>query len=323
MYKRGQTDSGTAERPKVTHLMSVRDGVWYLNNSLSDIAKNSVAGDQIIIVDDGSTDGSSEILNNFKLPGVTLNILATPAVGIISALNQGLKIAQNEWVVRYDVDDRYEPNRVEKLLAARTPTSVAIFSDYDFYFDGINYAGNIPSPVFPIATEYSLIKSQQTANSSSMIRLDSLIKVGGYSQSDYPTEDFGLWMRLKSQGDLISVPAVLMHHTLTSSSFSASRRKDIEAKTWEIRAAIGFENLTPQVFNKLLESMRAYKGLSHAFTRKVLLYRNLIAVAQMQGIAIGLSNHFRFLSSVIRSLNAREVVLQFYYARKRRHFRSL
>jgi len=319
---RNQTQSKPEKRPNVTHLMSVKNGEAYLPNSLFDIATNSIAGDQIILVNDGSTDGTPDILKDFTVAEVSVEILETAGVGIINALNLGVAAARQHWIIRYDVDDRYEPNRVEKLLVARTPTAVAIFSDYDFFLNGNVYAGAIPSPITPEATEYSLIRSQQTANSSSAIRLDALRKVGGYSLDDYPTEDFGLWMRLKNVGDLISVPEVLMHHTLSSSSFSANRRSAIELKTSEIRQSVPFSPITAERRTELLETLKIYRGKNLEFTRKILLYRNVRRAAGLQGVKLNLAFRLKFLLSIFFSMNLVELTIQFYNLRKRRRFRS-
>jgi len=101
------------QRPRVSGLLPIRNGEKWLDSTLKDIASILNSDDELVIVNDGSTDGTSRILNDFRA-NFSIKIIETKGLGLVKALNLGLKNSINDWVARFDVDDTYLANRLEE-----------------------------------------------------------------------------------------------------------------------------------------------------------------------------------------------------------------
>ena len=219
---------------QISHLLPVRNGSQFLQSVIPQIVANFSLGDQIIVIDDGSTDETPKLLQNFKTEFKGLEIVRTKGVGLVAALNLGFDVAECSWVARYDVDDDYEAHRIEIQKSQIKKNTVGIFSDYDFRINKKVYAGRMVSPVLPQMTKLSLFASQQTAHPVALLNKSAVQEAGGYNREDFPAEDLGLWFRLAKLGDLISVPETLLHYNLNSKGISASNRNLMKSKASEV-----------------------------------------------------------------------------------------
>ncbi len=100
--------------PKITVLMSVYNGEKYLRNAVGSILNQTITDFEFIIINDGSTDGSREILESYNDDRIVL--INQNNTGLTKALNKGLSLARGEYVARIDADDSANPARLEKQL---------------------------------------------------------------------------------------------------------------------------------------------------------------------------------------------------------------
>jgi glycosyltransferase involved in cell wall biosynthesis len=97
----------------VSVLMTVRNGARYLRSALESILEQTVPAAQIVVVDDGSTDDTAEILRSF---GESLTAVSQPPQGISAATNEALRHVQHDLIAFLDADDLWEPNAIELRL---------------------------------------------------------------------------------------------------------------------------------------------------------------------------------------------------------------
>jgi glycosyltransferase involved in cell wall biosynthesis len=100
--------------PRVSVVMSVRDGERYLAEALESILGQSVRPGEIIAVDDGSTDGTFEILDRYAS---RVRVLRRPPLGIATALNQGIVSSGGALIAFLDSDDAWLPDSLACRLA--------------------------------------------------------------------------------------------------------------------------------------------------------------------------------------------------------------
>jgi glycosyltransferase involved in cell wall biosynthesis len=109
----------------VSVLMTVRDGERYLAAALESVLAQSVAADEIIVVDDGSVDGTVDVLRSF---GRAVTVVAQPRTGMASGLNRALRHTQHDIIGFLDADDLWEPDaielRLDRLGGADAPDAV-------------------------------------------------------------------------------------------------------------------------------------------------------------------------------------------------------
>lgn len=255
----------------VTVLMPVKDGARYLDKALSSLKKNISRDDEVLIIDDFSSDYTWEKLNNHLEDFPQLRIIKNVKSGLVNALNLGLREAKNEWIARFDVDDNYAEHRLELQRAQIREGVVAIFSDYSFWTRKGIFLGRIPSPIFPEATALSLLKSQRTAHPSVLLNKQLAIGVGGYRPHDFPSEDLSLWLRLTRVGDLISLPEELLYYQLSPTSVSSSLYSQAKKRSRELIEEIGLtKSLHFVALDKLQGSIDSYRTTSLSTERSFL-----------------------------------------------------
>ena len=103
--------------PRVSVLLPVRDAASWLASSLASLARQSIADHEVIAVDDGSRDGSGELLEQAARHDSRLVVRHTIAQGLPAALNLALSLARAPWIARQDADDVSHRERFARQLA--------------------------------------------------------------------------------------------------------------------------------------------------------------------------------------------------------------
>src|SRR4051812_9780552 len=102
--------------PKVTVLMPVYNASAFLPEAIDSILQQTFTDFEFIIINDGSTDHSEEIIRGFDDVRIKY-IKVSPNRGIVAALNTGLDLAQGTYIARMDADDIAAENRIERQVA--------------------------------------------------------------------------------------------------------------------------------------------------------------------------------------------------------------
>jgi len=266
-------------KSRVTALMPVKNGAVFLKKSLPQLQLLCKTTDEILIIDDFSDDNTAEIVKDAARTDQRIRLLSNPNPGIVEALNLGLSEASNEWIARFDVDDKYEISRLDEQRVCIRSNVVGIFSDYDFFCDDLPYLGTIPSAIDSDAVAISLISSQRTAHPSILFNRRSVLDVGGYNNEDFPAEDLSLWLRMSRVGDLISIPKVLLHYRLSAGSVTGTKRQASILKKNSLIQNIGINPLSVEKVSLRLEQIfEVYKSESFCDERETLLMRDLVAI---------------------------------------------
>jgi glycosyltransferase involved in cell wall biosynthesis len=260
----------------VTVLMPVKNGSYFLHDSIQCIEANTIMGDEIIVIDDGSTDETGSILKSWSQQNDMVRVLQNPGNGLVDALNHGVNESSNNWIARFDVDDKYTPDRIFKQRNKISQSVSAIFCDYDFFTPSGNPLGKIPTAIDKSSMVISLISSQRTPHPGALIKKESLLEVGGYRNSDYPAEDISLWLRLAKNGHLISVPEVLLHYRISRNSISALKRIDAQHRTRELFREIGLnKEVVLDGLSNWQDIFENYSKIPLGSERKILFFRDL------------------------------------------------
>ena len=120
----GRDDSGfailvpTMDDPAVSVLLPVRNAMPYLNDCIASLERQTLKDFEIIAVDDGSTDGSAEALDEWVRRDPRVIAFHRPASGLVETLNAGLTLCTAPLVARMDADDISHPRRLELQAAA-------------------------------------------------------------------------------------------------------------------------------------------------------------------------------------------------------------
>lgn len=124
----GHASSGSEASPGsvVSVIVSCFNIEEYVGACLESIAAQTYKRLDVILVDDGSTDGTGAVLHRFADGREGWQVLAKPNGGLSSARNAGIELAKGEWLVFVDGDDMLEPQAVERLLGVAVALGVAL-----------------------------------------------------------------------------------------------------------------------------------------------------------------------------------------------------
>jgi glycosyltransferase involved in cell wall biosynthesis len=203
--------------------MAVHNAGSYLASSLGSALAQTCSDLEAIVVDDGSTDRTGEILREVRDGRV--RVVSTAQRGLPDALNAGLSRAQGEWVARLDGDDLAEPSRLEQQLAyaRRHPELVAIGSNARL----IDADGRLLWEAQYPESHQGLMEDLLAArgafpHSSLFIRRDVLTTLGGYDVRFRKSQDTDLLLRAARHGHIGCVPSALIRLRKHDASMSLS-----------------------------------------------------------------------------------------------------
>jgi glycosyltransferase involved in cell wall biosynthesis len=265
-----------------TLLMPVKNGEKYLQEAITNLEKNCQPSDEILVIDDGSTDGTASILNNWMRINPQVKVLLNSKSGLVNALNFGITKSSNDWIVRFDVDDRYSENRTFELKKLMKNDVVGVFSDYRFTTNrGINL-GMMPSAITPDLTYLSLVSSQRTAHPSVCYNKRAVLEAGGYLPRDFPAEDLSLWLRLSKVGKIATSPEELLKYRISRNSVSASLRRSAINKKNALISDFEFnQHIVSSCVENLNETRVYYSNFKYGGQRSLLHLRDLLYISSL------------------------------------------
>lgn len=187
----------------VSVVMPVWNAVDTVFQSLETLRSQTFQSLEIIVVDDGSTDGTTERLRKQK----DILLIKPPHRGIVPALNDGMQAAGGTFIARMDADDFCHPKRIEKqvdYLEKHPEIGLAgcrvefggdrkLQAGYAAYVDWIN------SLTEPDVISLNRFVESPFAHPSVMFRRELLSEFGTYRDGPFP-EDYELWLRWMAGG---------------------------------------------------------------------------------------------------------------------------
>jgi len=236
-----------ADPELVSVVMPVRNGGRWLQAAVDSILEQTHAKLELLLVDDGSTDGAVEALDRGDS---RLHILPCDGRGVSAAFNSGLAAAGGAFVARMDADDVALPGRLEAqlaLLASRPEIDLAggcveIFSGQPVRAGNRRYQAWLNGLREPQDIRREIFVESPIPNPTALFRREALAALGGYADPDCP-EDYDLFLRADRQGMRMAKPEPVVlrwrdhGRRLTRSEQRYSRRNFQRAKAHFLLAA--------------------------------------------------------------------------------------
>ncbi len=222
-------------RALVSVVMPAWNGAGTIARAVASVRAQTLKDWELIVVDDGSTDGTADVVERAAEGDRRVRVVRRERGGIVAALNAGLGEAKGEVVARMDADDEMYPERLDAqvdFLRRRENADVGLVSclmefggdreaneGYALHVDWIN--------ALVTAEEIALSRFVESplAHPSVMFRRECVERFGGYRAGEFP-EDYELWLRWMEAGvRMAKVPRVLMRW-----NDSAGRASRVEAR---------------------------------------------------------------------------------------------
>jgi glycosyltransferase involved in cell wall biosynthesis len=205
-------------KPAVSILMPCFNAASTLDEALESMAAQSFPDFEIIAVDDGSSDETPILLEQWASKDRRIVVLRQSHSGIIQALNMGLSACRSNYIARMDADDLSHPERLEKQVELLdTNPEIAVvgclvrgFPSDDVREGFLIYIEWLNSLIEDKDIRREIFIESPLAHPSVMFRKDQLVKVGGYQEHGWP-EDYDLFLRLYlNDVKFTKVPEVLL-----------------------------------------------------------------------------------------------------------------
>ncbi len=216
--------------PLVSVILPVYNQEKHLDEAIESILNQSFRDFELIILDDGSTDGSAQIIRQFAAKDIRIQAYFEINSGKSSATNYLVNKARGEWCAFLDADDVMLPQRLERQVAFhKANPEVDASSSYCYY---INEKGNMFGtqryPGLSTVAEYqrSIANEEFIACSYTglMVSRKAFIETGGLRTKFEPCEDFEFLNRLAGKGFiLLVIPEVLMKYRIHASSITVRK----------------------------------------------------------------------------------------------------
>lgn len=207
-------------KPRVSVIMAAYNEEDYIMQSVSSVLSQSYEDFELIIVNDGSTDKTQEMLEKEFNDG-RIKLFNQENKGLTKALNQAIKLSNSKYIANLDADDYCLPQRFEKQVEFldRNP-DVAIVGTAYYRYDEIRREKWIRK--YPIEDEKirrEMSKYIPLCHSSVMIRKSCLEKIGYYNEKYETLQDMELWIRIARKFKLANLDEPLVARRIRKDSF--------------------------------------------------------------------------------------------------------
>lgn len=212
--------------PAITVLMSVHNGLPYVREAVDSILGQTLRDFEFLILDDASTDGTKTYLESITDPRVRI-IHLPQNIGLTAALNVGLREAKGEFIARQDADDTSRRDRFALQHAfLRGHSKCIVVGAQARLIDG--HGRSLGKKKFPIehpAIAFAHLFDNALAHSVVTYRRAEVLAAGGYDDEWTASQDFELWSRLSTIGELRNLPEYLATIRILNTSVTRTHRR--------------------------------------------------------------------------------------------------
>jgi glycosyltransferase involved in cell wall biosynthesis len=254
--------------------MSVFNDAERVGSAVKSVLSQTFHDIELVVVDDGSTDGSGEILEELAGSDARIRVIRQPNVGLTRALIRGCEASRGQFVARQDSDDWSHPKRIEEQLAL-----IEADPEIGFVSCATQYVGPLGEPLMVISRSAdsatatrALLDSRQgpPAHGSVLFRRSLYDRVGGYRTQFHYAQDADLWLRMAEAARVAFLPEV-RYVALREADSASGKMRPLQRQFGEIaelchrtRAQCGDEGDLLARAGALSESIRSGGSVGHA-----------------------------------------------------------
>jgi GT2 family glycosyltransferase len=189
--------------PRVSIILSCLNSQTWLAEAVNSVLSQSERNFEFIIIDDGSTDGSRTLIEQFALADSRILPLFKAHSGLADSLNQGLQMARAPWIARLDADDLCAPDRLTRQLESVRQSDDVVLCGTGFVT--IDAAGMMRRVHRYPKGHAALLRRLRGVrpffpHSSALFARQAALELGGYNPFFVKSQDWDFWLRLSQHG---------------------------------------------------------------------------------------------------------------------------
>ena len=265
--------------PEVTTIIPTHDRRSMLRAALASVLWQRDVEIEVMVVDDGSTDGTADFLESVRDPGISVIRNDAPR-GVSAARNCGVEHARGYWVAFVDDDDVWAPDKLRRQLDAATSSGAqwgyagAVNINLDLAIVG----GRPPPGPTEVMSTIGRYNNVPGGGSNVIVRRQLMEDVGSFDERLYNTEDWEMWIRLAEMGIPACTDSPLVGYRVHDTNASLDWRRIIEGLAL-IEARHGTRTDKGVIYRWLAESSLRRGSRAQALS--------LMAKASLKGETVG------------------------------------
>lgn len=208
------------DTPLISVIMAVYNGEKYLQESVESIVNQSYKNFEFIIINDGSTDSTVNVLKSYN--DSRIKIHHQENIGLTKSLNKAIRLSTGKYIARMDADDIAVPRRLEKQADfLNSNPEIGLVGSFGVKIDEAGQTiQKITLPVFDKEIRKQLIKENVFIHGSVMIRKEVFDQAGYYNEAFKYGQDYELWGRIAQIYKLYNLAEFLLLRRKTKDSLS-------------------------------------------------------------------------------------------------------
>lgn len=208
--------------PKISVIMSVYNGEKYLSEAIESILVQTLTDFEFIIVDDGSSDTSCKIIEEYQKKDNRIILIRNEKnLGLTKSLNKAIKIAKGDYIARMDADDFSLKDRLEKQLEEIGKDSKigVVGSNVEI----IDFKGKKIKDVFIENLNEKIFNRNCLVHGSLFFDKKIFTEVGLYNEDFRYAQDYEFLLRIRKKFDLVNISEILYKLRFSSNRLSTKK----------------------------------------------------------------------------------------------------
>jgi len=234
---------------EISVIMSAFNAEDYLSESIKSILNQEDVEFELIIINDGSSDNTANILAKFALEDRRVSIVTHINSGLAASLNKGIKMSKGEYIARMDADDIADKLRLKTQLDyLKNHMNVDILGSYVYALgDGKERTWEFPTT--KEECDVALLFFCPIAHPAVMFRKSLVESVGFYDENFSYDQDYELWSRASYSHGIANLSTKLLKYRIHQNQMGSIYSKDQRVKSQKLiqQALLNKMGLTPSV----------------------------------------------------------------------------
>jgi glycosyltransferase involved in cell wall biosynthesis len=207
---------------RISVVIPAYNAAAFLPRCLKSVFAQTLQPDEVIVVDDGSTDGTGALAEELGA-----RVIRQPNRGISAARNAGIRSASGAWIALLDADDLWMPEKLERQVALIQSETVLVYTGIRMFDD--SGTRGVRLAVSPRLAEGMLRYCNPISPSTVLAKRDILARDGGFREDICACEDWEMWVRAQHFGEFDAVAEPMAEYYVYPGSLSANPERMIRA----------------------------------------------------------------------------------------------
>ena len=233
----------TRDHPLITVYLANYNYAEYLERSINSVLKQTFNNYELLIIDDGSTDHSREIIKKFENISNVFVVFQRNS-GLVKTNNVALKLSRGKYIMRLDADDYLDSHALEIMASEleNHPDCAIVFPDYYLIDESDNVIGHVRRHDFENGVS---LKDQPAHGACTLIRKDILKRVGGYNEKFDRQDGYDLWLKIIDNHPVRNINLPLFYYRQHDRNLTGNEAQLLRTRA-EIKAFhVKHKNLQP------------------------------------------------------------------------------